>query len=333
MTSRELVRRTLEFDAPPRIPRQMWVLPWATERYPERVAALQARFPDDVVSAPAFLRSELPTRGERYVAGTFVDEWGCTFQSVQSGIIGEVKQPLLTDWSLLDTVRIPEERLSVDAAQVNAFCRQTQRFVVAGTCPRPFERLQFLRGTPNLLMDLMRRPPELASLLQRMHEFYLKELAVWAATDVDALFVMDDWGAQHAMLVAPKIWRELFQPLYAEYAALAHSHGKYLFMHSDGHILDILPELAELGVDALNCQVACMGIATVGETAAGRLTFWGEMDRQHLLPRGTREEVRDAVRQMRAALYRDGGVIAQCEFGPGANPDNIQAAFEAWEQV
>ena len=94
--------------------------------------------------------------------------------------------------------------------------------------------------------------------------------------------------------------------------------------------VDFIEKQVEMGLDAINCQVACMGAASLG-AFRGRLTFWGEVDRQHVLPRGTRADVFAAVREMRAALYQDGGVIAQCEFGPGANPDNVAAVFEAWD--
>jgi uroporphyrinogen-III decarboxylase len=123
----------------------------------------------------------------------------------------------------------------------------------------------------------------------------------------------------------------MFKPLYQDYANLAHEKGKYLFMHSDGYILDIVPDLVEIGVDALNSQIFCMGVETLGKRHKGEITFWGELDRQHLLPYGTKEEVQAAARQMKEAFYQDGGVIAQCEFGIGADPDNVQAFFEAWE--
>jgi len=330
-TSRELVARTLEFASPTRVPRQLWVLPWAAEHYPRELAAIRQRFPDDIVHCPPFYRIPPVTSGDPYAPGTYTDEWGCTFVNLQRGIIGEVRTPPLTDWDRLDLLRVPEECLSVDVERVNDFCRHSERFVISACCPRVFERLQFLRGTQNLLMDLRRRPPELGLLIRRLHEFYLKELELWAGTEVDALMFMDDWGSQQSLLISPRLWRELFKPLYAEYIDLAHQHGKYAFMHSDGHILAILPDLIELGLDALNSQIACMGVRAVGECGAGRITFWGEIDRQHLLPHGTREEVFAAVREMRAALYRAGGVIGQCEFGPGARPENVAAVFEAWE--
>jgi hypothetical protein len=331
MTPRELVVRTLEFDSPPRLPRQLWLLPWAAARYPEAVATLGHRFPDDIVSTPQLYRTPLPVRGDRYEPGTYVDEWGCVFTNVADGIIGEVKEPLLSDWSKLDDVRVPIERLTVDADAVKAFCRATDRFVIAGAVPRIFERVQFLRGSENLFCDLAQQPPELNVLIERIHRFYLEELEVWAATDVDAIEIMDDWGGQQSMLISPAMWRSIFKPLYREYVEIARRRGKYFFMHSDGYILDIMPDLVELGVDAINAQIFCMGVERLGDVCAGGITFWGEMDRQHLLARGSRDDIRRAVTQMKRALYRDGGLIAQCEFGPGAQPDNVLTFFEACE--
>jgi len=333
MSPRELVVRTLEFDCPSRLPRQLWLLPWAAQRYPEKAAELVRRFPDDIIATPQLYKTPLPIRGTRYEPGTYVDEWGCVFMNLADGIIGEVKNPLLSDWSKLDDIRIPVERLTVDADAVRTFCRGTDRFVIAGVVPRIFERLQFLRGSENLFCDLAQQPPELHVLIHRIHQFYLKELEVWARTGVDALEIMDDWGGQRAMLISPALWRSMFKPLYREYVELAHRHGKYFFMHSDGYILDIMPDLVEVGVDAINAQVFCMGLEQVGAACAGRITFWGEMDRQHLLPRGTQDDIRLAAAQMKKSLYRDGGLIAQCEFGPGANPDNVWTFFEACEDA
>lgn len=46
MTSKELVLRTLEFrNTDGRVPRDLWTLPWATDRYPEMMRKLRADFP------------------------------------------------------------------------------------------------------------------------------------------------------------------------------------------------------------------------------------------------------------------------------------------------
>lgn len=332
-TSRELVKKTLEFRSPARVPRHLWTLPWAKNHYPQELAEIQRRFPDDIVTAPACLRRQPAKQGDPYVVGTFVDEWGCIFVNIQAGVHGEVKEPALADWAQADAIRFPEELLTVDVEQVNAFCRASDRFVLAGTCPRPFERLQFYRGSANLYTDLGEGRPELLAFLKRLHEFYLQELELWAHTEVDALHFMDDWGAQRALLISPAMWRWLFRPLYKDYIDLAHSHGKAIFMHSDGYIAPIIGDLVELGLDALNCQLFTMDIEELGRRYAGKITFWGEIDRQYLLPFGTPAEIDRAVRRVKAALWREGGCIAQCEFGPGGRPENVYQVFQTWEEL
>ena len=257
-------------------------------------------------------------QGDPYVVGTFVDEWGCVFVNVQAGVHGEVKAPALPDWDRVGDVRFPEELLTVDVAAVNVFCRNTDKFVIAGTCPRPFERLQFYRNSENLYTDLGEDRPEMLAFLKRLHEFYLKELEIWVKTEVDALMFMDDWGAQRALLISPAMWRRLFKPLYKDYIDIAHRHGKRIFMHSDGFITPIIGDLVELGLDALNCQLFTMDIEALGRQFAGKITFWGEIDRQYLLPSGTPADIDRAVRRVKDALWHDGGCIAQCEFGPAA---------------
>ena len=142
MTSRELVYSSLNFEmgSEMRIPRQMWVLPWADEHFPGVKETIQKEFPDDIVHAPGFHTSPVNARtvGDEFKIGTYVDPWGCIFENRQSGIIGEVKQPIVDDWNDTSRVHIPEEALTIDVGQVNAFCRGTDRFVLAGACHRPF---------------------------------------------------------------------------------------------------------------------------------------------------------------------------------------------------
>ena len=333
MTSRELVRRTLSFEAPARVPRQAWVLPWAENQYPDWVARLREEFPDDLMAAPQVYRTPLSVVGSRYEKGLYVDEWGCRFHNIHGGVIGIVHEPVIGDWSQLEQFRAPDAVLTVDTDAVNAFCRGTGRFTLAGTLVRPFERLCFIRTMEQAMVDLAEQTPDLIELLRRIHEHYVREVEVWARTDVDAIMIMDDWGTQRGMMVAPRVFRRHFRPMYEEYAAIARRYGKFVFMHSDGNILDIMEDLIAIGIHAINSQVACMGVDELGRRFAGRITFWGEIDRQMLLAHGTRAEVEEAVRGVRTHLYADGGVIAQCEFGPGAIPENVLHVFETWHSL
>lgn len=333
MTSRELVLRTLEFENQTgRVPREIWTLPWAKLHYGEEFDRILTDYPNDILTArPRYHQSSKVSRGDMYRTGIYVDDWGCIFENRQDGIIGEVKQPLVEgeEWEDWEKVTFPENWLSFDKEEVNQYCRSVDGFVLAGCYPRPFEQLQFIRGTENLFMDLVDPPENLLNFMKKMHAFYCEQLNKWAETEVDALMIMDDWGTQENLLINPKIWEELFMPMYRDYIDIAKSHGKKMFMHSDGNILSILPKLIEIGLDAVNTQVFCMDFEELSKFR-GKITFWGEIDRQMILPYGTPKEAEDAVEKVMEAFWQDGGVIAQLEFGLGAKPENVRAALEKW---
>ncbi len=332
MTSRELVYKTLEFENKrERAPRHMWLLPWAEINHGEMVKRIQKEFPDDIVTAPAILKTSTIAKGDPYKVGSYTDEWGCHFQNLQEGIIGEVKETLVKgeDWEDIDKIHIPVEWLDFDVDEVNSFCRGTDQFVVAGCCPRPFEQLQFIRGTEELYMDLMEIPSNMKKFMDRMHTFYCDLLEKWAKTEVDALNFMDDWGSQKSLLINPKTWDQYFRPMYQDFISIAKKYGKKTFMHSDGNTLDIYPRMIELGLDAFNTQIFCIGLENL-ERFRGKITFWGEIDRQHLLPNGSSVDIQQAVKNVYEHLWANGGCIGQCEFGPGAKPENVYEVFKTW---
>ena len=333
MNPRKLVEKTLRFEMPERIPRQKWILPWAEKTYPAEVKKLAADFPDDIVEAPVLYKKQPHISGDKYSPGEYTDEWGCRFTNIHGGVIGIVQEPLIGSWDDLDKLRAPVEMLSLDTDAVNGFCRNTDKFVIQGTFVRPFERFQFLRTMEQALIDLLTEPPEMFDLLRIIHEHYCRELEIWARTEIDALYLMDDWGAQDGLIASPDLFRRHFKPMYMDYAAIAAQNGKFLFMHSDGNIQDIMPDLVEIGIDALNSQLFCMNLKSLGDRFRGKITFWGEIDRQDTLALGSAADCEKAVQEVYENLYTDGGVIAQCEFGPGAKPENIFAVYRAWEKI
>jgi len=331
VTPRDRMVRALTFGSPDRAPRDLWSLPGVAACRPAELARMRELFPLDVTAPGLSYRRGSAERGERGRGGCFTDEWGCTFQACEDGVIGEVKLPPLAEWSALDALRPPREVLDVDWPEADRTRDGTDTFILAGTSVRPFERMQFLRGTEQLMMDLAAGDARVLRLRSLVHEFSLEELSRWAARDVDGISFMDDWGTQNAPLVSPALWRDVFKPLYREYVAAIRGAGKFAFFHSDGMIADIIPDLVEIGVHALNSQLFCMDIEALGRRFKGRITFWGEIDRQRVLPFGTPADVRAAVRRVRRALADGGGgVIPQCEWGLRDPVENGAAVFDEW---
>ncbi len=335
MTSRERVIRVLKFEEVDRLPRQLWALPgvWMFRR--EEVEEVNRLYPSDIAGPDFRYGKSERARGDCSRAGTYTDAWGCVWIVSEPGVIGEIKEPILDGWAKLDSYKLPWELLDqADLSNVNRSCEQSDKFILAGTEVRPFERMQFLRGTENLLMDLAYGVKEVYRLRDMLHEFFVKEIEMWAETDVDGVQFMDDWGSQNALLISPRLWREFYKPLYKEYCDILRRKGKYVFFHSDGHIEEIYPDLIEIGVNAVNSQLFCMDIEKLGEHYSGKVVFWGELDRQHILPFGSPEDVRRAVRRAADALMKGKrtGVIAQLEWGILDPKENILAAFDEWDK-
>jgi uroporphyrinogen decarboxylase len=192
--------------------------------------------------------------------------------------------------------------------------------------------MQFLRGTENLLIDTFMESDEFYKLCEIVENYYTTYLDLWLETDVDGIVFADDWGTQISLLIDPESWRRLFKPIYKRLFEKAKSAGKFVFMHSDGYILDLYDDFIELGVDAINSQVWCMGLDKVAAKCNGRITNWGEICRQNILPFGTPEDVQNAINQMKKHLWVNGGLIGQFEAAHDQPLQNIKTGINGWNK-
>jgi uroporphyrinogen decarboxylase len=319
MTSRERVKKALNFEEFDRVPVECGI----------------SGMHNDILY-PDYTYGKGRSSGTPGVKGSSTDSWGCIWECGEDGVKGEVKHPILTDWSLLDSFKPPMDMLKeADLSRVNRQCELTDKFVMHMWCIDPFQRMQYLRGTENLFMDLAYGDIEVFKLRDMVHEFHLKEVEMWANTDVDAIHLEDDWGTQLSLLISPKLWREFFKPIYKDYCDIAHSKGKYVVMHSDGNITDIIPDMIEIGINAVNAQIDCMNVESLAEKFHGKMAFWGGFDRQNLLPFGTTEEVRNEVRRIANAFfkYKRTGVIGQCFKDKGHKDENIISVYDEWSKL
>ena len=123
------------------------------------------------------------------------------------------------------------------------------------------------------------------------------------------------------------------KPLYRKFIDCCHAAGKFAFMHSDGNIEAILPDLVELGLDIGNFQIGCMNLEKVATVAKGKLTFFGEIDRQQVLTK-TPEAARTFVRNVARHLYDPaGGIVKELELGVLVEPETALTALREWDKV
>lgn len=332
MTGRERVKACLTFNKPDRVPRDLWALPHVMLFEKDKFEKVIAKYPMDISASqlsPGWSDEVVKQTAKK---GSYTDDWGSIWYVGEPGIIGEVKKPALEDWSKLKSFKPPYRLIeNRDISYINRSYENTNNFVLSDVTARPFERLQFLRGTQNLFLDIGYDATEFHKLLEIIHEFYLADIASWCKTDVDGIFFMDDLGTNRGPLINPIVWREVFKPLYKEYCDMIHAAGKFAFFHTDGNTEKFFNDFVEIGIDAVNSQLFIMNIEELGKKFKGKITFWGEIDRQSIIPFGVPDDVKKAVMKVRRALDDgNGGVIAQCEWGKYNPIENVEAVFEAW---
>ena len=137
----------------------------------------------------------------------------------------------------------------------------------------------------------------------------------------------------------PREHRELVKPRQAQlFSHIKKQAPVFVFYHTCGSVVEILPDLIEVGVDILNpVQVSAAGMDTRRLKAEfGRdIVFWGGgVDTQRVLPHGTPQEVRDEVRRRIDDLAPGGGFVFNTVHNIQADvpPENILAMWETLQE-
>ncbi|MHB1295162.1 MAG: uroporphyrinogen decarboxylase family protein [Anaerolineae bacterium] len=123
----------------------------------------------------------------------------------------------------------------------------------------------------------------------------------------------DDFGTQTGPFLAPRAFRELIKPYFAERIAYTREFTSgYFWHHTCGSVVKLLPDLIEAGVDILNpVQPGALGMEPASLKAAfgDQICFHGGFDTQGVLPFGTLEEIESEVQRVMGALKPNGGYI------------------------
>ena len=134
-------------------------------------------------------------------------------------------------------------------------------------------------------------------------------------------------------MIAPDLWRRFFKPAYKAMFDRVTGAGRDVWFHSDGNIIEILPDLLEIGVKVINCQANVIGLDRLKRDFAGRVCFRTDLDRQRVVPFGTPDEVYRHVRSVFDQLGTDrGGIVACGEIGPDVPLENIRAMYGAFAE-
>lgn len=195
-----------------------------------------------------------------------------------------------------------------------------------------FEKAYFARGLENFLADMAGEPEfaaELLNMIIRKNMVMLENFLV--SPHIDGVLLGSDWGTQRGMLMSPSSWMELIRNGEKQEYDLVHRMKKDAFVHSCGKIDAILPELCDMGLDALNpIQPECMDIGELKRLYGDKLTFFGGISTQQTLPNGTPDEVRRETRRIIEMMSVNGGYITgpSQEIMPDVPYENLIALID-----
>lgn len=183
-------------------------------------------------------------------------------------------------------------------------------------------------------MKMLTEPDLFRAVIDRITEFYLEaNRIVLEATRgmLDAALIGNDFGSQTSLMVAPKSLREFIFPGTKRLIDQIHDYGLKVIHHSCGSVYDVIPDLIELGVDAIHPIQALatnMEADRLAREFRGQTSFCGGVDAQNLLVFGSPDEVSREVARLER-IFPTGLIISPSHEAilPDIPPENIAAFF------
>lgn len=239
------------------------------------------------------------------------DEFGVTWSTNpidRGGPVGPVlREPSLAGY------RFPSFREEYRFAPIGDWCRANAGHFRVLWIGDLWERATFMRGMEELLLDTALNPSFVDALLRGLADYILGTLEVVSKRyEFEAVALSDDYGTQRSMVISPTSWKRHVKPLLAEIYGAARKRGKRTFHHTCGHVVPIIPDFIELGLDILHpIQPEAMDIFDLKRRFGRDLTFCGGVSTQDLLVHGRPEDIRREVRRLKETMAEGGGYILE----------------------
>ncbi len=246
------------------------------------------------------------------------DSW-CVGHSKQPDCwhMTRMHHPLKGDAVTEDEIRrFPEPRIACgEVVRMKAEVLRLQNLGLAsagGLACTIWERSWYIRSMEDLMADMMMDDERATLVLDRVTASSIESMRAYAQAGFDIVMLGDDIGMQDTIMMSVKLWRTWLKPRLKMVidAGRAIKPDLLIFYHSCGYVTPFLNDLIEIGVDVLNpVQPECMDFADVHRETAGRLSYWGTIGTQQLLPFGTPDAVRDAVWRNLEICGPQGGIV------------------------
>jgi uroporphyrinogen decarboxylase len=207
--------------------------------------------------SPRYARSVIEDTPEYTVEKT---EWGATVRQWKH----QDSTPEFLDFTITTPERWREAkaRMGAEADRVNweRLGREYPRWRAEGRWVEAYGWFGFdvthswAVGTETLLIAMLEAP----EWAREMFETYLDGCIalfdrIWdAGYRFDGVTWPDDMGYKGSTFFSPEVYRRLLKPVHRRFVQWAHGKGLPVRLHSCGFIEPLLPDLMDIGIDALN---------------------------------------------------------------------------------
>lgn len=273
----------------------------------------------------------------------YKDSWGIEREKPEhSYYYDQRKSPLSGDIGVSDIVNYPwpnpdDPEIVRGLKERVKWIRNNTDCAVALALPNPFVHIsQYLRGFEDWYCDMALNPMVLEALFDAVLEVNLeiaKNELKEVGQDIDVVVSGDDLATQKGLQYSHDHFLKYVKPKLAKFFSQVHdmSNAKLLY-HTCGSVVSIIEDLIEIGVEALNpVQLSAAGMDPVKlkKKYRGRLAFWGAIDSQTILPKGSVKDVQKLVEDRIEQLGEGGGYIlcAVHNIQPDVPLENILAMY------
>lgn len=187
-----------------------------------------------------------------------------------------------------------------------------------------------VRGIENLLMDFAMRPHYAEFLINTIADkiaIYLETMLSQYGKGIDIVFMADDYCSQQSPFFSPNDFKHYVFPYLKRLVDMVHKYDKKFLLHVCGAVRPLIPQIIDAGVDMLEpIQTYATGMnpAELKKEYGHDLCFYGGMDLQHILCKGSPEDVENEAKRLIDILGKDGGYV----FGPGHTYIQVDAPVE-----
>lgn len=177
-------------------------------------------------------------------------------------------------------------------------------FVAPFVAPGIFEKLHYLMGMEDCMMNFIEEPEAMHDLIDYLVEYEIRVAdGICKHAHPDALFHHDDWGSQRSSFLSVPMFDEFIVPAYQKIYGFYKDNGVELIIHhSDSYANNLVPSMIKCGIDIWQGAMSTNDLVSSLEKYGDKIAFHGGIDNGKIDKEGWTEE--EVIAETRNAIKK-----------------------------